>query len=150
MLTPEQKTFLLEADTPAILKSRVIHLRRRGKTIREIAEVINRSPSTVAYWSQGAMIGVVTPPKVKTVVKRRYVEPAPHVVKYMQDRAPAARRTNRHSEYWSNDAILSRELNTVLYNSHYKTLVPLTILASICGISTAAVSQRLRGPRVGD
>ena len=152
MLTPEEKIFLHEAEhDQGLLRERVRFLRKRGRTIREIATEINRSPSTVGYWSQSALIGVVQPPQVKTAVKRRYVEVPSGIDTYLRKLAKSAKRANRHSEYWSNDAAASRELNMMLWVLHHERMVPMTTLAHICGISTSAVSQRLKDqPRVGD
>lgn len=152
MLSPEEKTFLHDAEyDPGLLRERVRYLRKRGHTIREIAKEIDRSPSTVGYWSQSALIGVVIPPKSVAKIRRRYVEPHPEITEHLKKIAPAARRANKHSEYWSTDARKSRELNMILHMLYYDRLVPMTTLAHICGVSTAAISQRLKAYlRVGD
>lgn len=140
-LHPDDITFLNEATTKTDLRKRVVHLREQGFTVRDIAQAINRPPSTVQYWSREAR---VMPPPPRLVVMTRPVEIEPAVAELLKEQAKKARRANRHTQPGTAEHHASEDFTRTLKFLAKERLVPVKTLAEAAGISSAAISQRIK------
>lgn len=151
MLPPEEqkKLLFLQANDTIQFKRRIASLKAKGWTVRDIAVVLDRAPSTIQYWSESLRLqdesDVPTPkPPRGAKVKTRYVEVPEDILQYLRNLAGRARRANRHSLEGTADYLMSKELTMMLGFLVKKRMVPVAYLARALDISSSAISQRIK------
>lgn len=146
----ERLLFLLHHD-PVRLKRRIASLRHHGWTVRDIAAPLDKSPSTIQYWSTASRLDdesdVPFPVTEKTpayVTRRRSVEVPTSTLDYLRGLTANARRANRHTQEGTKEYFDSKELTMMLGFLVKYRMVPIRYLARELDISPSAISQRIK------